>query len=189
MRPDVHPTTNADSVIEALAGCDDPPLALALLHALARGDPLTDSQLATITDRDQAQVTDALARWPNVQRDQQERVIAFSGLSLRPTAHLVALGERDLFTWCAWDTLFLPALLDQPASVRSRCPATGAEVRLIVEPERIRYRRPETLFVSFPPAAAVSASDVTGSFCCHVHFLAGPNAADDGCAIAQRRQH
>ena len=179
MRQDVHLTSIADSVIGALSCCDDPPLALALLRALAGGDPVSDIQLAAATGRDRSQVTAALARWPNVQRDEQGRVIAFSGLSQRPTAHRFKLGERELFTWCAWDTLFLPALLDQPASVQSRCPATGAEVRLSVEPDRIRNHRPETVLVSFPPATTVSTADVTGSFCCHVHFLAGPQAADD----------
>ena len=106
------------------------------------------------------------------------RVIAFSGLSLRPTAHRFELAERELFTWCAWDTLFLPALLDQPARVRSQCPVTSAEVRLTVEPERICDSHPETLLVSFPPAAGVSTANITGSFCCHVHFLAGPDAAE-----------
>lgn len=179
MSPGAHLTTIADSVIGALPCCDDPPLALALLHALASGDPVPDSELAAATGRDQAQVTAALAHWPNVQRDEQGRVIAFSGLSLRPTAHRFKLGERELFGLCAWDTLFLPALLDRRAVVRSRCPATGAEVRLTVDPDRIRDHHPATLLVSFPPAIAVSTADIAGSFCCHVHFLAHPDAADD----------
>jgi alkylmercury lyase len=179
LSPDAPLTTIGDSVGSALSCCDDPPLALALLRALADGEPIPDSRLAATTGRNQAQVTAGLARWPNVHRDQQGRVIAFSGLSLRPTAHRFELGERELFTWCAWDTLFLPALLNQPAVVRSRCPVTGAEVRLTVEPERIREHHPEILHVSFPPAGAVSTTDITGSFCCHVHFLAGPDAANE----------
>ena len=55
---------------------------------------------------------------------------------------------------------------------------TGAEVRLTVEPERIRDHHPDTLLLSFPPATTVSTADVTGSFCCHVHFLAGSHGAD-----------
>ena len=62
--------------------------------------------------------------------------------------------------------------------MRSRCPVTAADVRLTVEPERIRDHHPDTLLVSFPPAATVSTADVTGSFCCHVHFLAGPHATE-----------
>ena len=135
MSPDARLTTIAASVIRALPCCDDPPIALALLRALAAGHPVPDTELAAATGRDQAQVTTGLARWPNIHRDERGRVIAFSGLSLRPTAHRFEVGECELFTWCAWDTLFLPALLDQPAVARSRCPATGAGVRLTVEPE------------------------------------------------------
>ena len=42
---------------------------------------------------------------------------------------------------------------------------TGAEVRLTVEPERIRDHHPDTLLLSFPPATTVSTADFTGSFC------------------------
>jgi hypothetical protein len=58
--------------------------------------------------RGQAQVTTTLARWPNVQRDEQERVIAFSGFE--PTADrapLRARRSRDVHL-VASDTLFLP---------------------------------------------------------------------------------
>lgn len=66
-------------------------------------------------------------------RDHDGAVVAFSGLSLRPTKHRLAVAGRQLFTWCAWDTLFLPELLDQPAEVGSTCPVTGAPVRLRVD--------------------------------------------------------
>jgi alkylmercury lyase len=62
--------------------------------------------------------------------------------------------------------------------VKSQCPVTRAEVRLTVEPDRIRDRHPEALLVSFPTATAIAAADITGSFCCHVHFLAGPDATE-----------
>lgn len=167
----------ADSVGGALAGCDDAPLALALLHQLALGEPVTPAAVAATSARDEATVTVALARWPNVKLDDRGRVVGFSGLSLRPTAHRFEVGGRPLYTWCPWDTLFLPALLGQPARVRSRCPLTGTEVRLTVDPQAVRDSHPDPLRVSFPPPAAASIDDITGSFCCHVHFLAGPAAA------------
>jgi hypothetical protein len=40
----------------------------------------------------------------HLQRDQQGRVVAFSGLSLRPTAHRFEILVPPLHTWCAWDT-------------------------------------------------------------------------------------
>ena len=39
-------------------------------------------------------------------------------------------------------------------------------------------RAPDSLRVSFPPRGAASTADITGSFCCHVHFLAGPSAGE-----------
>ena len=168
----------ADSVGGALAGCDDAPLALALLHELALGEPVTPAGLAAASARDEANVAAALARWPNVELDDRGRVVAFSGLSIRPTGHRFEVGGRPLYTWCAWDTLFLPAMLGQPARVRSRCPITGAEVHLTVEPDGVRESDPNPLRVSFPRPGAASTDDITGSFCCHVYFLAGPAAAE-----------
>jgi alkylmercury lyase len=88
------------------------------------------------------------------------------------------VGGRELYTWCAWDTLLLPALLDQPAQVESNCPVTGRAVRFTVEPSRFRDVHPDDVWVSFPPAATTSTADITGTFCCHVHFLADRVAAD-----------
>ena len=171
-------TAIARSAVGALGCCDDAPLARALLRELANGEPITDRALAAATGRKEGQVSAILARWPNVERDAQRRVVAFSGLTLRPTAHRVEVAGRELFAWCAWDTLFLPALLEQPARVQSRCPVTDTDVRLTVEPDGVRERNPEALRVSLPRPGAVSTEDVTGSFCCHVHFLAGTVAAE-----------
>ena len=165
-------STLADSLVGTFLACDDAPLARALLRELAKGQPVAPP--AAETD-----VTAALARWPNVEFDEHGRVVAFSGLSLTPTAHRFTVGGRQLYTWCAWDTLFLPALLDQPAQVESICPVTGSRVRLTVAPSGFHDLHPEELWVSFPSPATTSTADITGTFCCHVHFLAGRPAADE----------
>jgi alkylmercury lyase len=168
----------ADSLAGTFPGCEDAPLALALLRELARGEPVPAHALAASAARQDADVQATLARWPNVQRDDHDRIVAFGGLTLRPTAHRFEVGGPTLYAWCAWDTLFLPALLDQTAHVRSRCPITGVDVRLTVTPGGVREAAPAGLVVSFPPPGAARVADITGSFCCHVHFLAGPQAAD-----------
>ena len=43
-----------------------------------------------------------------------------------------------MHTWCAWDTLFLPALLGETAEVRSTCPVTGSVVELVVAPDAVK---------------------------------------------------
>lgn len=166
----------AGSLAGTFPGREDAPLVLALLRQLALGDPVTEPALAAAAARDAAQVTTTVERWPSVQRDDENRVIAFGGLSLAPTAHRFEVGGRELFTWCAWDTLFLPALLGRRVRVRSTCPVTSVVVRLDVMPDEIVAAEPADLGVSFPAQDAARVSDIIGSFCCHVHFLAGPHA-------------
>ena len=167
----------ADSLAGTFPGREDAPLARALLRELSHGQPVSAPELATSTGRDDNEVTTALARWPNVRGDQHGRVEAFGGLSLRPTKHRFDVGGRRLYTWCAWDTLFLPALLDDQAQVESTCPMTGADVRLTVAPDRVLASDPQDVRVSFPPPGQPSTADIVKSFCCHVHFLAGVDAA------------
>lgn len=175
------PSTSLPMLADDLAGtfpaAECAPLGRALLTLLARGEPVADEQLAAETNRPLGEVTAMLESWPNVHRDGRGAVVAFSGLSLRPTAHHFVVGGRQLFTWCAWDTLFLPALLDEPAEVRSTCPLTGTPVRLRVDAGGIADAEPAELQVTFPPMATTSTASIVKSFCCHVHFVAGPDAA------------
>jgi alkylmercury lyase len=171
MMAGVEIETLAESLAGTFPACDDAPLARAVLRELAQGRPVSISNL-------DPRAPAALARWPNVMYDDEGRVVALSGLSLTPTAHRFTVGGRDLYTWCAWDTLFLPAMLDQVATVRSRCPVTGTDVRLTVAPGGVVDLDPPGMKVSFPPPTATSTADITRTFCCHVHFLAGSGAAE-----------
>jgi alkylmercury lyase len=177
-RPDI-PSLEAlaESLAGTFPGSDDAPLARALLRELARGQPVSAAALAAGIGRDDDEVTAALARWPNVRRDKRGRVEAFGGLSLRPTKHRLDVGDGRLYTWCAWDTLFLPALLDDQAQVESTCPMTGIEVRLTVAPDRVLAAHPEDVWVSFPAPEQTRTDEIVESFCCHVHFLAGADTA------------
>jgi alkylmercury lyase len=158
--------------------CDDAPLALALLGELAKGEAVDAARLARTVDREESDVAATLDRWPNVHRDGQARVVGFAGLSVTPTQHRFEVAGSRLYTWCAWDTLFLPYLLRQTARVESTCAVTGAGVRLTVAPGGVRAAEPAALQVSFPAPASTVTSDITASFCCHVHFLAGQAAAE-----------
>jgi alkylmercury lyase len=106
-----------------------------------------------------------------VRRDEQDRVIGYWGLTIVPTRHSLSFGARTLYGWCAWDTLFLPALLGERAQVRSVCRASGAPVRLTVAPDSVRAAAPAELFLSFVlPEAGALREDVTTAFCRYVHF-------------------
>jgi alkylmercury lyase len=172
-------STLADSVAGTFPCCDDAPLALALLDELAKGEPVGVGRLARAAHRDEGDIAAVLHRWPNVHRDGQARVVAFGGLGVTPTPHRFEVAGRGLYTWCAWDTLFLPALLGQEARVESACPVTRTEVRLSVGPDGVHAAQPPSLQVSFPAPASTVTSDITTSFCCHVHFLADQDAAEE----------
>lgn len=167
----------ADGLARTFPAADDAPLARALLALLARGEPVTDEQLAAETNRPPSEVIATLVTWPNVHRDARGAVVAFSGLSLQTTEHRFQACSRELFTWCAWDTLFMPALLEQPAEIRSTCPLTGTPVRLRIDAGGIADAEPADLWVSFPPMASTSTASIVDSFCCHVHFIAGHDTA------------
>ena len=166
----------ADALRYTFPACEDAPLALALVRLLARGKPVTEALLAADTGRAIDDVAAQLARWPNIERDDDDAVIGFSGLTLRPTDHVFQLDDRRLHTWCAWDTLFLPRMLGATADVRSTCPVSGRQVQLVVAPDGVEHADPPEIHVSFPPLASTDTADITGTFCCHVRFLVGADA-------------
>ncbi len=71
-----------------------------------------------------------------------------AALTPRPTPHRISFDGKELFAWCALDTLFIPGLLDQVADVRSPCPATGEEIRLRVGPHGVEACDPRQAAIS-----------------------------------------
>ena len=173
----VERARTADALRDTFPACEDAALAVTLVQLLARGEPVTEAMLAEAADRASDGVAAQLERWPNIERDRDDAIIGFSGLTLRPTAHSLEVGDRQLHTWCAWDTLFLPRMLGATGEVRSTCPVTGRRVQLVVTPDGIERSDPAGTRISFPPLASTNTADITGTFCCHVHFLAGADAA------------
>jgi len=167
-----------DVVAAALEGTfptrNEAPLAITLLRLLAEGTPVSTLALSHRSDRPADEVERQLGAWANVERDGHGRVVAFSGLTLRPTLHTFAIGNQTLFTWCAWDTLFLPELLELPARVRSTCPVSGQPVSVTVTPHTVRDVNPAGAVVSI--VVPQSSDDIRSTFCCHVMFLASPKA-------------
>ena len=147
-------------------------LSLALYRELARGAPVTAQALARRVGASTEEVALRLKQWPALRRDERQRIIGYWGLTIVPTKHRLHVGARDLYAWCAWDTLFLPALLGVRAEVHSTCRATGVPVRLTVGPEAVETPAPESLALSFVlPDASEMRRDVVASFCRHVHFF------------------
>ena len=158
----------------------DPPLqeaALILLHLLAEGEPVEVQRLAHALALPAAYVDETLERSPGVFRDDHGRIVGFMGLSVAPISdHRLQIDGRSLWAWCAWDTLFLPELLDETSRVSSRCPSTGAGISLTVTPNGPVDLAPPEMVVSFLAPEQRFDANVLQSFCHFVHFFASPDA-------------
>ena len=82
-------------------------------------------------------VSDKISIRRLIYTDNQGRVVGFGGLAAAPMHHRFEVEGRELSTWCAWDSLFIPEILGRPARIASPDPENGETVRLVVTPERI----------------------------------------------------
>ena len=172
----------ANAVIEAFPklSASEQRAALALYRLLAHGRPVTAEQLAAASTVPEPAVHDMLARWHGVQRGPDGAVTAFWGLTISKTKHRFRMDGRELHTWCAWDTLFLPPLLGAVAEVESACPVSAETIRVRVGARGIEAVQPETAVLSFvTPTEADVERNLIETFCCHVHFLASPEAGKE----------
>jgi alkylmercury lyase len=156
---------------------DEQHVALTLYRLLADAQPVDRYALAARAGLEPERVRQALARWPGVYSDDEERIIGFVGLSIRPMAHRLIVEGRVLYAWCAWDTLFLPELLGRRAQVESQCPTTQQPISLSVEGTHIDGLRPPEAVLSFLHRNEAFDADVIATFCHYVHFFASPAAA------------
>ena len=121
---------------------DEQVASVKLYRLLAEGSPVSSQQLAASADIAEGRISEMLDGWPGVCRDEDQRVVGYWGLALAETDHSIEVDGRELFAWCAWDTLFLPEILGKPAAVKSKCPISGQDIRLIVTPEGIEGEDP-----------------------------------------------
>ena len=153
--------------------------ALTLYRELAKGEPVALEQFATASGVSLPEAKTRLDR-PSLRAltylDDRGRVLGFGGLAVAPMHHRFNVGGRALWTWCAWDSLFIPQLLGADARVESPDPETGEVVRVDVAPAGITSVLPTTTVMSFlaPDASAFqkSATSVMKTFCHFVFFFA-----------------
>jgi alkylmercury lyase len=158
-------------------------VALGLYRELAKGVPVRRQQLASaldVPDREVNEVLESDALSCLTFHDDQEAIVGFGGLAVVEMAHKFIVNNQTLYTWCAWDSLFIPELLDTTAQVESTCPETKLPVRLRVAPDGVDMVEPLETVVSFllPDELRIeqTAPETMKSFCHLVYFLASPDA-------------
>ena len=156
--------------------------ALQLYRLLARGEPVRIEELAETLNRRSYQMRRTIESWPSlIQQDEHKRVVGFGGLTLERTKHRFSIEGRSLYTWCAWDSLFIPEIIGKTAHVQSECPVTGRPISVTVRPNGGRgggsQCDPPAAVVSFLlPDAVDLKQGIRGSFCKYVHFFASRDA-------------
>lgn len=154
-------------------------VAVTLYRELAKGQPVDAVQLGLALGRSAAEARALLERDSLkvfVYPDDQGRVLGFGGLTAARAHHKLELEGRALWTWCAWDTLFIPEILGERGRITSPDPETGEPVHLIVTPREIEAAEPGHAVVSFllPDAHDFVTSGVNpmATFCHFVFFFA-----------------
>jgi len=156
-------------------------LSIALYRLLAHGSPVPRDALGSATGLTGPELDNLLRQIPPswIEVDEAGSVIAFGGLTLAPTRHRFAVGGRILHTWCAFDALFLPEILDQIAHITSTCPATEATIHLALGPSGLGTVDPPGAVLSIiEPDLDDCRDDLRGAFCCHVNLFADAAAFD-----------
>jgi alkylmercury lyase len=153
-------------------------LLVQIVRDLAHGRPIpveqVDQRIAALgLDRD---ATHQFLR-ELTERDADDQIVGAIGLSLSDHPHQLTVEGVPLSAWCALDTLFLPALLRQTATIASPSPETRATIGLRVSPDRVEKADPAGAVISIvlldPSRERVASVEaIWNAFCHHVHFFA-----------------
>ncbi len=168
----------ADKIVGAIPRFDSmsQQVAVRLYRLLAEGKPVPIERLANTLDLASETVSEVLSRYPAFY-DDQGAVIGFGGLTVAEMPpHLFRVEGRTLYTWCAWDSLFIPGILGKAAEVTSRDPITRTPISLTVAPDGVKHVRPEGTVVSFLTPERTFDRDVIVNFCHFVHFFGSQEA-------------
>lgn len=179
-RPTIEETSAAMSDGYITLTVEEQHLFQTIYRLLASGRPAPPDAIASASGWATADVEKRLDESPAVFRNDDGAVGGFWGLAAAEiTNHRMDTeGIGTAWTWCSYDTLFIPHLLDVTARVSSTCPTTGNEVRLTVSRQGISGVEPAEAVVSLLTPDKPFDDDVRQTFCHFVHFFTSPAAAE-----------
>ena len=164
-------------------GANESRLKVWLLRRVAEGRPVSDTEVEQYAESIRMPL-DAVRSFVGrvSERDEESNIVGIFGLSQKDHPHRFTVNNQSLSTWCAWDALFLPAMLGQTAEVESTCPVTKTRICARISPERVEEIHPHesVLTIALPKFSGEkleSAEMIWGSFCCHVHFFVSQELA------------
>lgn len=156
---------------------------IGVLKYVAEGHPLSPRQIEQVATSIPMPLDAATSFLGQLSEcDEEGNVVGVFGLSQRKHPHQFKVNDQTLSTWCAWDALFLPAMLGQTAAVESSCPATKAGIRVRMTPEKVEEAQPtgSVVTIAVPNVAGTglkSVETIWKTFCCFVHFFVSKESA------------
>lgn len=147
-----------------------------ILQTMAEiGQPMEPTHLAKRLQMSQEDLATHLARVPDTEFDEQGNIVGW-GITLLPTPHQFLLPERMLFTWCAFDTVLFPPMLQVKAQVQSVCSETGQPITFVATPDGIEDLTPHTSVLTLV-LPEQRCDCVRGTFCLQSLFFQSEQAA------------
>ncbi|HEO64890.1 MAG TPA: hypothetical protein ENI73_03370 [Spirochaetes bacterium] len=151
---------------------------LSLYRILAQGKPVSREMLVETMNTSHEKVNHFLKDRMGVYYDDQQNIIGYMGLTISKMTHQFTVNSKTLYTWCAWDSLFIPALLDMTAEVESICQTSKKPVTFEVSPDGVKNLQlsDAVMSVLIPDAedkgfVESCCKDVISSFCHFVYFF------------------
>ena len=115
-----------------------------------------------------------------VEYDAAGEISAYRGVTLNPTKHYLVHNNVNIYTWCAFDTLFLAELLAEPVRIFSNCPTCGKAVACEISDRNLINSIDSALVMSFIIPSKVDLSDnLQNAFCCKVHFFCNQQCGNE----------
>lgn len=149
-----------------------------VIQSIAQGNPITVEEFAEFSGlpMKEAKVQFRRMRMSGADFDDEGRLIG-NALTMRPTRNALTINGRELYAWCALDTLFLPGLVGKTATVRSVSPVYGDAIQLTVSPEGVEgFSPPEAVLSVVVPGVSIACEPgrpggAEGDVCSAMHFF------------------
>jgi len=155
-------------------------ISVQLYRHLAEGQTVSIERLSKSLGFSIEAVNNILSKWTGVYYDDAGYIAGYWGLTLKPTSHIIKFNSKVLYTWCAWDSLFIPGIIKKTARVESICPISRDKIRLMITSDGVHELDPSSAVMSFiTTETAKLQENLIKNFCHFVHLFNSAETASE----------
>ena len=143
-----------------------------LYQKLALGRSVPIETIASELQKPIQEIQDHLKQMTYIEYNRTSEISAYRGVTLNQTQHYVFHNNSKIYTWCAFDTLFLADLLVEPVGISSNCPTCRKVIAFKVTDRDLTNLKDSDIVMSFIiPNKVDYCENLQNAFCCKVHFF------------------